>query len=99
MNPIQQNECQSSCAYDDPKSEPLKKWTKAYALQRFPVEPCTDQKERHRQATPAQLVEGAKGPIPCGQQGIQQGGKAEQQNEPWPVDSRLGLQCCGGDKR
>src|SRR5215469_11333067 len=74
VNPIQQNECQSACAHDDPKSELLKKWTKAYALQRFPIEPGSNEKQRDRQSTFAELVEGTEGVIPCGQHRIQQSG-------------------------
>jgi hypothetical protein len=99
VDPIQQNEYQSACTYDGPKSEPLEKWSKAYAFHCFPIESGADQKQRYCQAALAELVEGTEGVIPGGQHSVQQSGQAEDQNEPWPLDASLGFQREGGDKR
>ena len=86
-NKTRKNERQRRRADNNPQHQSLQQRAKANVRKRLPVEPGSDQEQRHGKAYSAKLIEPCEHCVKSRQQCIQERRQAEEQDEPRPLDA------------
>src|ERR1039458_7027951 len=99
VNPAAKDERKRSQRDEEPEKSPLKERSNANFAESPHGEPSSNQVERDSQADNAKMLQHRIRGLEDVNVGVGDRREAEEENEPWPLDTRFALVChCGSDR-